>query len=102
MSTSTPFSRNRFTRDFSPETSVDVGRLDPEEVGEQLADGDVGAVVDRWRGDPELHRVAVTPHDRGAAGARLHMHAEHDGIALDGVRVGPTGHIGPRGVGGCP
>jgi len=32
----------------------------------------------------------------------LHVDAEDDRIALDGVRVGPTRHFGPRSLGGCP
>jgi hypothetical protein len=87
---------------FLARDQFDGGGLDPEEIGEQLAHGGVGAVVDRWRGDAELHCVAMAPDDGGASRARLHVDAEHDRIALDGVGVGPTRHFGPQGLGGCP
>ena len=87
---------------FLARHQLDVGHLDSEELCEQLAHRHIGSIVDRWRRDPNLHRVAVTTDDRGATRARLHVHAEHDCIALDGVAVVPMHHFGPQRRGGCP
>ena len=78
VSTSTPVRRNRFVARLPAAHHFDRGRLHPEQLGEQLDHGGVRAVVDRWRGHAQLHRVTVAAHHRGAPRARLHVHVQHD------------------------
>ena len=98
---SMPSIRTRLVRDDAPLTSETAAVLDPERPGQQRAGGVVRPAVGRRRGDPELQRGAVAPHDRRPPGPRLDVHID-DHVAV--ARLKEIGDIGHRRLsyGPCP
>jgi hypothetical protein len=56
-----------------PADEFDCPFRDPEQLGDELLASDVGATVDRWRGDPHMERVTSRARHGGSACAGLHI-----------------------------
>ena len=65
-----------------------------EDLGDDLRSRRVGAIADRWSGDAELERVAVSSNESTSAGSRLHMDSEDNGVAVDRHKIVCIAHVG--------